>query len=50
MEMEVVHTQASETCLCVTDQYPDPDTAHNDTYLEITESNSVEEVQGQLVL
>lgn len=48
--MEVVYVQASENCLCVTDQYSDPETAHNDTYFEITESNSVKEVQDQLVL
>lgn len=48
--MEVVYIQASGTCLCVTDQYSDPDTAHNGTYFEITEPNSVEEVQDQLVL
>lgn len=48
--MEVTYMQASETCLCVTDQYSDPETAHNDTYFEITESNSAKEVQDQLVL
>lgn len=48
--MEVVYVQASENCLCVTHQYSDPETAHNDTYFEITESNSVKEVQDQLVL
>lgn len=42
--------QASENCWCVTDQQSDPQTAHNDTYFEITESNSVKEVQDQLVL
>lgn len=50
VQLEVVYMQARETCLCVTDQYSDPDTAHNNTYFEITESNSVEEVQDQLVL
>lgn len=48
--MEVVYMQGSETCLCVTDHYSDPETAHNDTYFEITESNSVKKVQDQLVL
>lgn len=48
--MEVVYVQASKNCLCVTDQYSDPETAHNDTYFEITESNSGKEVQDQLVL
>lgn len=42
--------QASENCSCVTDQDSHPETVHNDTYFEITESNSVKDVQGQLVL
>lgn len=50
MSMEVVYMQASETCLHVTDQYSDPETVHNDIYFEITESNSVKEVQDQFVL
>lgn len=29
--MEVVYMQASETCLCVTEQYSYPETAHSDT-------------------
>lgn len=47
--MEVVCMQAREICLCVTDQYSDH-SAHNDTYFEITESNSAEELQDQVVL
>lgn len=48
--MEVVYVQASETCLHVTDQYSNPETVHNHTYFETTESNSVKEVQDQFVL
>lgn len=42
--------QASKNCSYVTDQYLDPETVHDDAYFEITESNSVKEVQDQLVL
>lgn len=41
--------QAGENCSCVTDQYSDPETVHDDTYFEITGSNPVKEVQGKLV-
>lgn len=48
--MEAMHMQASDNCSCVIDQYSGPDTVHNDTYFEITESNSVKEVHGKFVL
>lgn len=44
--MEVVYMQASETCLCVTEQYSDPETAHNTLKLL---NLTVKEVQDQLV-
>lgn len=46
MQMEVVYMQASETCLCVTEQYSDPETAHNTLKLL---NLTVKEVQDQLV-
>lgn len=44
--MEVVYMQASETCLCVTEQYSHPETAHNTLKLL---NLTVKEVQVQLV-
>lgn len=44
------YVYASENCSCVTNQYSDPETVHGGTSFEITDSNSMEEVQGQLVL
>jgi len=48
--MEAMYMQVSENCSHVTDQYSDPETVHDDTYFEVTESTAVKEVQGQLVL
>lgn len=46
MSMEVMHVQASENCLCVTDQQ----TAHDDTYFNRVRFSNFKEVQDQLVL